>query len=105
MEFIYKHADWSNINVLERNRLPMRPFYCGYQTVKEARIGKKEESGKYRLLNGIFSFCTGKRRGCFLEQILRKNGFILTNPVFMKYTRQGFRRHWRVCFGSFQLSY
>ena len=52
MEFIYKHADWSNINVLERNRLPMRPFYCGYQTVKEARIGKKEESGKYRLLNG-----------------------------------------------------
>ena len=48
MEFIYKHADWSNINVLERNRLPMRPFYCGYQTVKEARIGMK--SGKYRLL-------------------------------------------------------
>lgn len=56
MEFIYKHADWSNINVLERNRLPMRPFYCGYQTVKEARIGKKEESGKYRLLNGEWKF-------------------------------------------------
>lgn len=56
MEFIYKHPDWSNIEVLERNRLPVRPFYCGYRSAEEARRRRREESGKFRLLNGKWKF-------------------------------------------------
>lgn len=56
MEFNYKHQDWSNIKVLGRNRLQVRPFYCGYKNEEDAREKKKEESGNYRLLNGEWKF-------------------------------------------------
>ena len=26
MEYVYKHMDWSNVEILGRNRLPVRPF-------------------------------------------------------------------------------
>ncbi len=81
MEFIYKHADWSNINVLERNRLPMRPFYCGYQTVKEARIGKKEESGKYRLLNGEWRFAGFESPFLALDEYVKEGIVILPGEL------------------------
>lgn len=56
MEFEYRHQDWSNVRVLGRNRLWVRPFYCGYQSAEEARTLKKEESGNYTLLNGEWRF-------------------------------------------------
>lgn len=56
MEFKYNHPDWSNIHVLGRNRLLVRPFYCGYRSVEAARKRKKEESGNYTLLNGQWKF-------------------------------------------------
>ena len=52
MEYLYRHRDWSNIEVLGRNRLPVRPFYCGYPDRGSAMRGKREESGNFRLLNG-----------------------------------------------------
>ena len=45
MEYLYRHRDWSNIEVLGRNRLPVRPFYCGYPDRGSAMRGKREESG------------------------------------------------------------
>ena len=42
MEFKYNHPDWSNIHVLGRDRLLVRPFYCGYRSVEAARKRKKE---------------------------------------------------------------
>lgn len=40
MEYVYKHMDWSNVEVLGRNRLPVRPFYCGYP-IKDRQDRKK----------------------------------------------------------------
>ena len=37
MEYVYKHMDWSNVEILGRNRLPVRPFYCGYPNKESAR--------------------------------------------------------------------
>lgn len=56
MEYLYRHKDWSNIEVLGRNRLPVRPFYCGYPDRGSAMRGKREESGNFRLLNGQWKF-------------------------------------------------
>ena len=56
MEYLYRHRDWSNVEVLGRNRLPVRPFYCGYPDRKSAVKGKREESGNFRLLNGQWKF-------------------------------------------------
>ena len=56
MEYLYRHRDWSNIEVLGRNRLPVRPFYCGYPDRGSAMRGKREESGNFRLLNGQWKF-------------------------------------------------
>ena len=42
MEYLYRHRDWSNVEVLGRNRLPVRPFYCGYPDRESAVKGKKE---------------------------------------------------------------
>lgn len=56
MEFTYKHQDWSNLKVLGRNRLWVRPFYCGFENSEAARTLKKEESGNYILLNGTWKF-------------------------------------------------
>ncbi len=56
MEFEYRHQDWNNVKVLGRNRLWVRPFYCGFQSVEAARTFKKEESGNYILLNGEWKF-------------------------------------------------
>ncbi|MDO5599365.1 MAG: hypothetical protein Q4G15_04305 [Lachnospiraceae bacterium] len=52
MEYVYKHMDWSNVEILGRNRLPVRPFYCGYPNKESARQGRREECSNYRLLNG-----------------------------------------------------
>ena len=56
MEYVYKHMDWSNVEVLGRNRLPVRPFYCGYPNKESARQGRREECSNYRLLNGQWKF-------------------------------------------------
>ena len=56
MEYLYRHRDWSNVEVLGRNRLPVRPFYCGYPDRESAVKGKREESGNFRLLNGQWKF-------------------------------------------------
>ena len=56
MEYLYRHRDWGNIEVLGRNRLPVRPFYCGYPDRGSAMRGKREESGNFRLLNGQWKF-------------------------------------------------
>lgn len=56
MEFHYQHQDWSNLKVLGRNRMPVRPFYTGWQSKEDARTKKKEESGKYTCLNGTWKF-------------------------------------------------
>lgn len=56
MEYVYKHQDWSNLKVLGRNRLPIRPFYCGFQSAEDCRNKRKEESGNYILLNGKWKF-------------------------------------------------
>ena len=45
MEYVYKHMDWSNVEVLGRNRLPVRPFYRGYPNKESARQGRREERG------------------------------------------------------------
>lgn len=57
MEYMYQHQDWSNIKVLGRNRLPVRPFYCGYQNEADAKAGDRSRSGNIQLLNGIWKFC------------------------------------------------
>ena len=56
MEYLYRHMDWSNIEVLGRNRLPVRPFYCGYPDRESAKRGIREESPNFRLLNGQWKF-------------------------------------------------
>ena len=56
MEYVYKHMDWSNVEILGRNRLPVRPFYCGYPNKESARQGRREECSNYRLLNGQWKF-------------------------------------------------
>lgn len=56
MEYLYRHMDWSNIEVLGRNRLPVRPFYCGYPDRESARRGRREECPNFRLLNGQWKF-------------------------------------------------
>lgn len=56
MEYVYKHMDWSNVEVLGRKRLPVRPFYCGYPNKESARQGRREECSNYRLLNGQWKF-------------------------------------------------
>lgn len=53
MEFNYQHQDWSNLKVLGRNRMPVRPFYTGWQSKEDARTKKKEESGKYTCLRNM----------------------------------------------------
>ena len=42
MEYLYRHRDWSNVEVLGRNRLPVRPFYCGYPDRESAVKGKRK---------------------------------------------------------------
>ncbi|MCI8639962.1 MAG: DUF4981 domain-containing protein [Coprococcus sp.] len=56
MEFEYRHQDWNNVKVLGRNRLWVRPFYCGFRSTKAARTFGKGESGNYILLNGEWKF-------------------------------------------------
>ena len=56
MEYVYKHMDWSNVEILGRNRLPVRPFYCGYPNKESARQGRREGCSNYRLLNGQWKF-------------------------------------------------
>lgn len=49
----YTDADWNNLEVLERGRMQMRPFLCGYDSEEKAKQGKKD---KVRLLNGEWNF-------------------------------------------------
>ena len=56
MEFVYQHQDWANIKVLGRNRLPVRPFYCGYQNEADAEKGDRFAGGNVQLLNGSWKF-------------------------------------------------
>lgn len=56
MKFDFQHPDWSNIHVLGRNRLPVRPFYCGYRSQADAMQKGKEDSNNYICLNGRWKF-------------------------------------------------
>ena len=44
MEYLYRHRDWSNVEVLGRNRLPVRPFYCGYPDRESAVKGRERRA-------------------------------------------------------------
>lgn len=69
MEFHFQHQDFSNIKVLGRNRLQVRPFYCGYRTAEEAAEKGKEESGNFVLLNGKWKFAYYKTPFAVPEEV------------------------------------
>lgn len=56
MEFDYRKEDWNNIQILERNRLLTRPFYCSYHDEAAANARNPYESGNCKLLNGLWDF-------------------------------------------------
>ncbi len=56
LEFNYRLEDWNNINVLDRNRMQTRPFYCGYTDKETALTFDRTKSGNYQLLNGMWNF-------------------------------------------------
>lgn len=56
MEFNYRKEDWNNIQILERNRMQTRPFYCSYDEEEAANTRNPYESGNCKLLNGLWDF-------------------------------------------------
>lgn len=56
MRFQFQQQDWCNLDVLGKNRGPVRPFYCGFSTATEAREKKEQESDRYISLNGEWKF-------------------------------------------------
>lgn len=56
MRFQFQQQDWCNLDVLGKNRGPVRPFYCGFSTEAEAREKKEQESDRYISLNGEWRF-------------------------------------------------
>ncbi len=46
MRFQFQQQDWCNLDVLGKNRGPVRPFYCGFSTAAEAREKKEQERRK-----------------------------------------------------------
>lgn len=52
--------DWNNIEVLDRNRMKTRPFYCGYSDEETAKTGDRSLSEKVLSLNGEWKFCYGE---------------------------------------------
>lgn len=56
LEFDYRKEDWNNIQVLERNRIEARPFYCAYKDEETANTYDHNQSENYQSLNGSWSF-------------------------------------------------
>lgn len=56
MKMNFQHQDWGNVKVLGRNRSPVRPFYCGFCSVDEAKKEKEMESRNCTKLNGVWKF-------------------------------------------------
>lgn len=56
MEFNYRKEDWNNIQILERNRMQTRPFYCSYSEAETAVSHDPYQSGNCRRLNGLWDF-------------------------------------------------
>lgn len=54
--FDYRKEDWNNVEVLERNRMEVRPFYCGYRDGLQAQTMDRSKSGNWLLLNGEWDF-------------------------------------------------
>ncbi|MEG7530681.1 MAG: glycoside hydrolase family 2 TIM barrel-domain containing protein [Hungatella sp.] len=54
--FDYRKEDWNNIQVLERNRMEVRPFYCGYREEAAAQTLSRSQSENWCLLNGTWDF-------------------------------------------------
>ncbi|MBF9013996.1 MULTISPECIES: glycoside hydrolase family 2 TIM barrel-domain containing protein [unclassified Oceanispirochaeta] len=55
-KYSFERQDWCNLDVLERNRIPVRPFYCSYADEKAALSFDRNRSGRYKLLNGLWKF-------------------------------------------------
>ena len=56
IKYDYSDRDWCNLDVLERNRLPIRPFYCSHSSIESALKLDASRSTHYESLNGIWKF-------------------------------------------------
>lgn len=54
--YAYLNEDWNCLDVLSRNRMETRPFYCAFPSVKEALKGDEQQSPNYMSLNGVWEF-------------------------------------------------
>lgn len=58
--YSYLNEDWNNIDVLERNRMKTRPFYCGFDSLEKASTCDRYQSENVKLMNGNWNFYYGE---------------------------------------------
>lgn len=51
-----KQENWQNPQFLQKGREEARAYYIPCKSLEEALVGRREESGRFRLLNGIWDF-------------------------------------------------
>lgn len=56
LKYKYSQEDWSNIDIIQRNRMAVRPFYNSYEDRKSALIQNRHQSSRFLLLNGLWKF-------------------------------------------------
>ncbi len=61
MQYNYLLEDFNNIEVIDRNRMKTRPFYCGHTSLDSAKSMNRYESGNMKLLNGKWKFFYAER--------------------------------------------